>query len=1660
MVIIHSMGRPSGTQAWHDLNQFNHVVVPAEINAAAFEERRKRYCLELMSKEDKVEDAITGNSLFIKDQLIFMELAAVPGGCNPPQYAEVRTVPELIKEQMEESPRRAEGTHNAQPVLCRAGPGTGKTWMIKQALYLLAEGLGDDGTSGRGVRLVPIIMFVQRIVRLMREHSDDPTQLLSDPAGLVRWYISQQFAEQQEEQKMLHLAYEMCACCILVDGVDEAAGMRDVIEAFVHYELVPSGCRIIITSRPEGVDVEDYKARFVVMNLCELSQEQQRTVIRMQLHGNAFFDHLVNIAECRKELDRTYKELFPSGAVRTEIEDAHFGVTELSASDKNAVSNLAAIKEAAEASKAEHETDERNAALMAKETAEFDTALRYATLREAAVLNREQAASSRPPRRLVFENQAELQSLMAKVADDAASTPRRSPFLADFHARMMQRSRPAAGSIPLLELLETEIRQLPSPSARVHLHPVIDTLAQAQPGGILDEDVRLALMLLALQRKQPVTGLRRGSKAVPVVASGLWYQVTQHVEESYLCFFGHSLPSEGIEYSGFVQPLMFLLGAAAAHAGVEELALKKDSQLRDAVFVEGSAPTVPTIEYRNPVSLWLEGTFLSGAAEPAEPLVAWCASVTLRCKTGEQCNQLLRQLVDSIELELHGEHLLLTPLELCNRFKKANAHPSHLRFASIHVLISSEKRGSMPVMINIEHQELVARYEMMKYAVHYDFFRERVVGMTQSAFDSKLETLLTFLAEAIGVPVLLSLLLLTSSSSSTSDSLVIDLDDLPGSRHQLYKLGILSGIRKRMAIEMRANQTGKGKVDAGKAAENGNDEQGKLQRVKRKSTLEQNLGNESTATGDKDEEEKKKGGHAGPGNGPIFDLNSILRGKKVRVVVGEDDVSECYSLAVRVLDKSRQAGFDLRSGIVAVVPKSHAMHAVVTAFVEYVLMPPSRTEVALQEICKKMLRRVAVENQQQGRREFTSKDVACCLGLYPEELSLWSRLDHDLDHGVALAATLAVQTERAPAQYQFKHLSFQEGLYAEHLLMLVTSLAPPQGPGWQGWVSDNVAAEFLNNRYMNNTCRIAAGYLGGLLARQRGAWDFREAPLSNNGRSALWFITDENLEIEAINVARNDIQWDDVPGICHMLGTCPKLGLLDLSRNDLHLLVEAAPVEARRGNSWHQMCTAIGANRTLTDLNLGSNRLGGTGVRMVCNAIRNTKTLQRLGLSYNEPGVEPALAEMLRVHPSLASVEVVEALDRHLPSRAKDDIGRALMENKAAKLGFLSCNTFVLSEKTRTLTWPKEASTSDAVLLAGALRTNTVLTTFNLAPGAELENKARSAIGQALLSNPHAPIAFCNDFGLTPTVDTAVFDLSTSELKEVEPFRLLAGCLRGNTTLVHLRMENLRIEQISTLALALRGNKTLKQLELVSTSRTFGGQSVVQLPVPELNGSNEGCLTRRIDMSTSCVEGTIGRVTCAMIGTLIATNTVLECLDLSETGVGQAIGYEGEGGHILFKPVCESSVCPISEIVLNKVELNDKAGGKLISALASGLGEGDHGYDKITSLSLAHNDLSKQFTTALKQLMWSERAPCVLQSLDVSYNLSLDGLDLGLAFKRNESLTSLDISGVPGANNDDVYSYFAAHLLQPNCMCRLGFLMCDAFQVAPGQTSTNDPDLY
>ena len=137
--------------------------------------------------------------------------------------------------------------------------------MVRQIAHALATRLTDsDATGDGGVRLVPVIVFVQRIVRLPVRQAD-PSNVVKR-RRMMLWYIENEFPGKQHKsfRDMLQQAFEMRALVILVDGVDEAAGLRTHVEEFIHYELVPSGNRIMVTSRPEGITLPLYPTNFAI----------------------------------------------------------------------------------------------------------------------------------------------------------------------------------------------------------------------------------------------------------------------------------------------------------------------------------------------------------------------------------------------------------------------------------------------------------------------------------------------------------------------------------------------------------------------------------------------------------------------------------------------------------------------------------------------------------------------------------------------------------------------------------------------------------------------------------------------------------------------------------------------------------------------------------------------------------------------------------------------------------------------------------------------------------------------------------------------------------------------------------------------------------------------------------------------------------------------------------------------------------------------------------------------------------------------------------------------------------------------------------------------------------------------------------------------------
>ena len=77
--------------------------------------------------------------------------------------------------------------------------------------------------AGQQPELVPMVVYVQRLARLR------PTGDASVGSNLLLEYIQSEYRDDPEKAEMLQQAFEMRTLIVLLDGVDEAAGLREVI---------------------------------------------------------------------------------------------------------------------------------------------------------------------------------------------------------------------------------------------------------------------------------------------------------------------------------------------------------------------------------------------------------------------------------------------------------------------------------------------------------------------------------------------------------------------------------------------------------------------------------------------------------------------------------------------------------------------------------------------------------------------------------------------------------------------------------------------------------------------------------------------------------------------------------------------------------------------------------------------------------------------------------------------------------------------------------------------------------------------------------------------------------------------------------------------------------------------------------------------------------------------------------------------------------------------------------------------------------------------------------------------------------------------------------------------------------------------------------------
>ena len=1431
------------------LNEFNHSV-QRFATAAEYEGARANYCEDMVEREAMVEDAITGNLLRIKDQTLHVS-TATDGLDNYAVPAEwrVNDVRDLVALFLTPSPNRSMGAHSEQPVLVRAGPGTGKTWMTKQAVFTLADNLRVATGQKDGVRLVPMVVYVQRIVYLLRENGDGPSHLLSR-------YIESVYAGRKYDswREMLMQAYEMRALIVLLDGVDEAAGLRDEIETFVHKELVPSGVRVLVTSRPEGVSVPVYAVRFVVMNLCELTNEQQRRVINVQMQGSQFFDHLLSLGESRKGLDEAFSKLKES--TRVELENLFVASRFKSEADGSWLPEMRQTEVTGQRFVAAAEEKSKPESLYLQQ---LDRELRAFTPQRCGIdlLSRVDSVLNQSTF-LTPDNEFQEKILEDMLGPDGELELRHR--VAVRLGLMMQKKRHTAqlhsnAQEGKREKEKEKEEKKAAATANLKAEEVwVRVVSRTDELYVVAEQMYAVFEFVVEEFAAQASESEDGSKAPPeVLLADLKDPVRVYEKGSEEL--ASRFPDDVLGEACVSDVLRCRINASSGSQVLDVV-----NALIDGAAFEIEAHTFPMWRHeRAKMEADLAAKREAAAAEAGEELAPGGGASTQPTRAVDKSDPLW---IRNFEVDIDTDKILLkelgirrpgvpvppenATLEILALFNKfADLDPTHFRCAICTMQLTY--RGlSIFCEVEVHYSEIMrialGGGEVVQAMEHYNFFRRRLAGqVAEDELDALLEGKLVFLVDATGIPVLLSLLVLIFTSGGE------DLTKLPSNRIELYELGIESAINKRLspggknvevlirdwmrlfnldrgasvaaAQDTAAGGKGGAAAAAAAAGPSAEDLEAKKREREHKPTRKAQMKFEDLRMDEhssKKMAEQNQGDKGEKANAQVFKLTS----QEVYEVFkhGSHYLREAVKPEVQRTELNR---------IELLMPKKLVDTVMMLVNANLKLLLGGRAHMC----GLSMLRNVAVTNQQAGRREFSSAHVADALLLVlpnAEAFTLWLHLNKE-DGGLPLIKTLEVQTEAAPAQYQFKHLSFQEGLFAQHLLNQAEE-------GWEGWATDEDAAKFLNNPFMNNTCRIAAGHLGSRLARRKPVWDFTTHTLSTVGLTALWLILEHNEKITTLLLDGNGVgaRAEDSVGLGRAMVTAPSLRKLSLSKNNLGDLK----------NEMRKFARGLSSNSTLTHLNVANNNLGPEGIKIMCNALKTCLSLKVLDISYNTPGREAALAELFRAHQVLESVGVVEKepttrMERtfHLDARAKEAIGRALLASKTHQIRFVQCDVFALTSKVTSLVW-KTSSASDAVMLAGVLRSNNILTALTMGPGGELNEGDREEIGRALLANRAGKVGYCDLFGLVEGMKpNATFDLrDKDQVRSLRSFTLLAGLLRANDTLKQLTMKSLAAEHVSVLCEALRGNTTLETLRLEHPTRG-NDMTVTNLPVQQLNGN-------------------------------------------------------------------------------------------------------------------------------------------------------------------------------------------------------------------------------
>ena len=1135
-----------------DLNPFNHAV---QRFGSVSELRRVHaaYCAFVSEATSHLEDGITGNRLRTVDQLMNIDLSVESARVAAAAYTSAPNIRALAAPMLASSPGRAHGTHHVQPVLLCARPGTGKTWSAVQLVHELAQQAGGRaspvapggepaGERAAGVRagepagvpMVPVIIFVQRFQRMLMEQPADATL----DVRVVLQYFAREYREHPQRGDFLNLlamAIEMRTLVLVLDGIDEAARLKDNISRLVREHLVPMGIRLLCTSRPEGVNREDFRAHFVILDLKPLSDEQQKEAISRQLDehplGKAFSEHLLAFVAIRKGHDEIYQGVFNTVHRRRAIESFlvpnRFELQPPQLDD----AGIARL----DPQMRQHNTDGTVAALhtgppRSRYLADLSAYLAPALLE--AVDQAVESLGARPT------DEAVLEAASAAIGGFGGS---------EAHAKVAAKLGLLAAHRRALVPGFERLRALPTPS---------------------DDEART----LALHPLSAVSETR---------VSALWPVLVSRTDQIYVVCEQHEKP-----FQAALRALVTQLGLDPAAS------ITFASGLKDPVRMHEKALNDYAGQHDD-------------LADPAVALPEAAVIDVIRARvvvpTGRAMLEVQQRLAEGFvhtyggggeEGGGGGEVRIELELVRCKN-KVANMDPTHFRNLLNNLRMTVSEGGRVHrsfVEVQVHHERILKYNEQADAHAHYDFFRALLAG----AYDAGLDEARRCRRLEPGTPPCASpaLPVLRPARPRTEAS---------SGRHRCPSEATPSRHPTPPVLTRRAPLA---PADRPQALERALVFLDELSGVPVLLSMLVLILKHSTSSGG--------GGAGGHGRDAL-----------------PTDRYELYKAAIE---------------------RSVAHH------------PRCAADPAVQARAIGMLRRVALANQLDTRREFTPRQVAACLD--PTELEEW-RIFTALEGGVPLVKTLVDDTDDR-GLYQFKHLSFQEALATQ-------AVVADRAASWPSWRDDTAAAEFLQLPFNLNMCVIGGCRLGQMLGSVRSSWELRGKvkPAAARGKARGKAAREQRLADQAVaEPAKEDASLSFVPleeatgaivpllvgnrevetltlDVCALpmrqLTTTkplPKPPRFDLNGDAMESTTGSRGQPPSGRASLMVIGELVGANEALTDLHVTGRGLGAVTGTVAAHALRCNPRLSSLSIA------RCTLLEVLTLPPGeAAKVSLVDARD-------------------------------------------------------------------------------------------------------------------------------------------------------------------------------------------------------------------------------------------------------------------------------------------------------------------------------------------------------------------------------------------------------------------------------